>query len=441
MHLHRLGGHPQRHLVAEDLGRCRHERIGERIRRQAGAIQQAARRLDVLEHVGQLPADALEIGDRLAEDGALADIVHRLVERALGETERDRRIQAALGVEGRQQLAKAILADDQVLQRQFAVVELDLVQIFAAHGVVGAGHLEALRAGLEQHAADALAARLAIDPGEHDEHAGLPRSADQCLRAFQHDAVADHARVGAVVGDVGAGVRFGHADRQDAVAADHLRQDAVADRSRRIAGDDPGLHAGLAQHRHRRHVVDLGDFLQDQRGIEDRQAEAAVFLRHRHAQHAELGELASCSPRGTCRPSSASRAGLEFGLRQRPHRGDHLPLLRADLEVHGGVPPAIKDASVDRAAAGANGAKTIPRRDRHVIDEWMEAALRIPTIMTVQEFLAWDAPSGPPWQLVDGEPQAMAPASRTARGPFRPSSDGLSQTTSATAAVRARCIH
>ncbi len=33
--------------------------------------------------------------------------------------------------------------------------------------------------------------------------------------------------------------------------------------------------------------------------------------------------------------------------------------------------------------------------------------------MTVQEFLAWDAPSGPPWQLVDGEPQAMAPASRT----------------------------
>ena len=33
--------------------------------------------------------------------------------------------------------------------------------------------------------------------------------------------------------------------------------------------------------------------------------------------------------------------------------------------------------------------------------------------MTLREFLAWDAPSGPPWQLVDGEPQAMAPASRT----------------------------
>src|SRR5579863_808591 len=33
--------------------------------------------------------------------------------------------------------------------------------------------------------------------------------------------------------------------------------------------------------------------------------------------------------------------------------------------------------------------------------------------MDVAEFLAWDAPSGSRWQLVDGEPQAMAPASRT----------------------------
>jgi Uma2 family endonuclease len=46
----------------------------------------------------------------------------------------------------------------------------------------------------------------------------------------------------------------------------------------------------------------------------------------------------------------------------------------------------------------------------------MVAALRIPDRMTVAEFLAWDAPSGHRWQLVDGEPQAMAPASRTHNG-------------------------
>ena len=46
----------------------------------------------------------------------------------------------------------------------------------------------------------------------------------------------------------------------------------------------------------------------------------------------------------------------------------------------------------------------------------MVAALKIPAVMTVAEFLAWDAPQGRLWQLVDGEPQAMAPASRTHNG-------------------------
>jgi Uma2 family endonuclease len=43
----------------------------------------------------------------------------------------------------------------------------------------------------------------------------------------------------------------------------------------------------------------------------------------------------------------------------------------------------------------------------------MEPALQIPSVMTLDEFLVWDAPGVTPWQLVDGEPRAMAPASRT----------------------------
>jgi Uma2 family endonuclease len=43
----------------------------------------------------------------------------------------------------------------------------------------------------------------------------------------------------------------------------------------------------------------------------------------------------------------------------------------------------------------------------------MEAALHIPSVMTLEEFLAWDAPAGTPWQQLDGKPQPMAPASRT----------------------------
>lgn len=41
------------------------------------------------------------------------------------------------------------------------------------------------------------------------------------------------------------------------------------------------------------------------------------------------------------------------------------------------------------------------------------ASLALPVRMNVAEFLAWNPGDGQIWQLVDGEPQAMAPASET----------------------------
>jgi Uma2 family endonuclease len=43
----------------------------------------------------------------------------------------------------------------------------------------------------------------------------------------------------------------------------------------------------------------------------------------------------------------------------------------------------------------------------------MAAVLKIPDFLTVDAFLQWDAPMGQLWQLIDGVPQAMAPASPT----------------------------
>jgi Uma2 family endonuclease len=42
-----------------------------------------------------------------------------------------------------------------------------------------------------------------------------------------------------------------------------------------------------------------------------------------------------------------------------------------------------------------------------------EAARTVPPVMDLAEFLGWDPPGAARWQLVDGEPQAMAPASET----------------------------
>jgi Uma2 family endonuclease len=41
----------------------------------------------------------------------------------------------------------------------------------------------------------------------------------------------------------------------------------------------------------------------------------------------------------------------------------------------------------------------------------MSAVVQLPAYMTVDEFLAWHPEDGRAWQLIDGEPQAMAPAS------------------------------
>lgn len=43
----------------------------------------------------------------------------------------------------------------------------------------------------------------------------------------------------------------------------------------------------------------------------------------------------------------------------------------------------------------------------------MTALPKIPNGMSVAEFLVWETPPNQRWQLVDGEPQAMAPASTT----------------------------
>src|SRR5882762_7020652 len=176
--LDRLAGDPVGHLVARDLGHRRHERIGKRIGSDTGAIEDAAGRLDLAVHLSEFPAHALIVTDRLSEHRSVPDIFAGFFKSALGQPKRYTRIEAALRVEGVQQLSKAVVANYEILQRQFAIVKLDLVKIFPAHRMVGPGHLETWRIWLQQNAADALAAGPAVDPRENDEHAGLPGPAD-----------------------------------------------------------------------------------------------------------------------------------------------------------------------------------------------------------------------------------------------------------------------
>src|ERR1700675_3834846 len=90
----------------------------------------------------EFPARTLIVPDRLSKHRSVLDILTGFFKRPLGQPKRYARIEAALRVEGVQQLAKPVVANHEILQRQFAVVELDLVEVLAAHGVVGSGHLQ-----------------------------------------------------------------------------------------------------------------------------------------------------------------------------------------------------------------------------------------------------------------------------------------------------------
>ena len=143
--------------------------------------------------------------------------------------------------------------------------------------------------------------------------------------------------IGAVIGNIRARMRFRHANGQDAIAGNHARQDAFLDGLRCVMGNDAGLHAGFTQYRHGGHVIHLGDFFEDQRGIKNGKAKPAIFFRHGHAKYAKSGELLDIRPgKGAIHPFR--RILFEFFLRQFPDSGDHFPLFSADFEFHYRLP-------------------------------------------------------------------------------------------------------
>ncbi len=232
----------------------------------------------------------------MASDLSFAHILDGFFEGSFGHAQRNAGVQATLGVERGEQFLEAALAQDHVLQRHFDVVELDLCEVLAAHGVVTRGHFETGVVAVHQHAPDAIAARRAVDAGKHHEPFRFVGATDQRLDAIDHGMIALDDGVCLVVRHVGAGMRLGHADGQVDLARGNLGQNIALHALRREVADDAHLNAQHAHQRHGSGVAILGDFFDHQRGIEYRQVGAAVLLGNRHAQHADLGQLVQVLP-------------------------------------------------------------------------------------------------------------------------------------------------
>ncbi len=162
-----------------------------------GPVGQQTRRLDVDRALRDLPLDPLEVGDRLAERGALLDVLGGVHERALGQADAARGHDRAHGVEAEHGQAEAADLADDVLGRDVDVGQDQLAGVDAAHAhlVVGAAHVDAVPGALDDEGGDGVVrpARRVARLGEDGVPVRLLDARHPALGAVE-DPAARHRR-------------------------------------------------------------------------------------------------------------------------------------------------------------------------------------------------------------------------------------------------------
>jgi hypothetical protein len=127
--------------------------------------------------------------------------------------------------------------------------------------------------------------------GEDGEEVGHRRRGDPGLLAVDDVAAVDLLRRGGDGIEVGAGIRFGHADGADLLAAQRRLEQALDDVLVAQQMQELGAHQRLHGHRARQRHRAARDFLQRQRELGQRRAATADFLGIAHAEEAEVGQF------------------------------------------------------------------------------------------------------------------------------------------------------
>src|SRR5215470_8540824 len=99
----------------------------------SGAIEEKLRTLELDRHIGELPLQALKLAQRSAELLARLRMFACPVEGITSQRKRARGVADALDVEARHLLFEAARAEQQVIDRDAAIVEMQLAPFFTAH--------------------------------------------------------------------------------------------------------------------------------------------------------------------------------------------------------------------------------------------------------------------------------------------------------------------
>ena len=160
--------------------------------------------------------------------------------------------------------------------------------------VEGAADAKARRALLDQqHRQPLRRPRLRIGDGRNAVEIGMDAVGDEHLGAVEHIAVAIPARGGPDALHIRARARLGDADRDDFLAGDDVRHEAVLQRLRTAVEQMHRRHVGMNQHRDgdagkRRSAQLFGQHHRRQRI----QIGAAIFRRITDAEKAEFAHPA-----------------------------------------------------------------------------------------------------------------------------------------------------
>jgi hypothetical protein len=260
--------------------------------------------------------------------------------RGAGDPQGHRRVAAALEIERGHQLAELPRADDDVVPRDAAVLEVE-VGLDAPpqpHLAPRWPDAEAGHALLDEDAADAPGPRAVVELRVHQERVDRARVLDVGLDAVQDDRVALDARAAPHVGRSRPGVRLRDGDADQHLAPRGLRQDAPALGLGPEVGHD--LHGAdqAVEHDLGRVGARPGQLLDDEDGLDGTTPLAAVRLGHREPEQPQLaaardgrgGEPLLLVPRRGERP--------ELGLGEAPDAVAQLELRRRELEIHGSSP-------------------------------------------------------------------------------------------------------
>ena len=265
------------------------------IAQHRGAKREQPGRVHLDLRVREHPLDGLEFGDGLSELLTILGVGDGHVDRAVAETERQRRDRDATAIEDLHRVGEAgVDLADAVRVGDANVLEGELDGVARAHAEL----LEVLRraetrgAVLDDERGDALVARrFFVRAREHDAEAADAALRDEHLGAVQHPVVAlAHGRR-AKARRVAARARLGERPGREPLAGDRLRQVLLLLRFAAERQDVTGAEPVVRRDRQRQRAIDARRFEHRDRVRERVHPGAAVLFRNANSEQPHLGQL------------------------------------------------------------------------------------------------------------------------------------------------------